>query len=77
VTVGTATLPVAVAVAVLLVLVAAALVLRRRARMGAARRSRPPASEASGFLCPFCRRAYDPARTGRRCPACGAAAPRS
>jgi hypothetical protein len=74
--VTSATVLVVVAVAALVVLAAAAALLLR----GRARRARPAASSSaegeSGFVCPFCRRAYDPAQTGRRCPGCGAAAPR-
>jgi Zn finger protein HypA/HybF involved in hydrogenase expression len=65
----------AVAVAVVLLVVAALLVVRRL-------RSRPegqtalPEAPPGSFACPFCKRPYDPAQTGRRCPGCGAAAPR-
>ena len=43
-------------------------------------RALPPASAnggeaAAGMVCPFCRRRYDPAQAGGRCPGCGAASP--
>jgi hypothetical protein len=70
------TTPIVVAVVLVLVVLAVvtALVLRRSARPS--RDVLPPPSE-QGFVCPFCKRPYDPPQTGGRCPSCGAAAPRS
>jgi hypothetical protein len=77
--VNTAILLVVVAAVVLVALVAAVAILRRRSRAGM-RSQLPPqsgsAETAGGFVCPFCKRTYDLARSGRRCPSCGAAAPR-
>ena len=71
---GTALIVVAVVLVVVALAIVAALVLRRSARPSA--HVLPPPSE-QGFVCPFCKRPYDPAQTGGRCPSCGAAAPRS
>jgi hypothetical protein len=72
-------LPVAAIAAALVVLVLVVLlVVWARSRSAAPR----PAQGATGpssptaIVCSFCKREYDPAETGGRCPGCGAAAPR-
>jgi len=67
------------AVAVIVIVLAVVLAVRARSQSG-----RPQAlpgatgpSSPTAIICPFCKREYDPAETGGRCPGCGAAAPRS
>jgi hypothetical protein len=69
------------AAAVVLIIIVLAVVLAVRAL---ASRRRPQAlpgptgpSSPTAITCPFCKREYDPAETGGRCPGCGAAAPRA
>ncbi|HSR22400.1 MAG TPA: hypothetical protein VLW53_02535 [Candidatus Eisenbacteria bacterium] len=68
----------AVVVAVAVIAVAVLLAVRaRRARLRGSGALPPPGEPPAGaFVCPFCKRPYDPGETGGRCPACGAAAPR-
>ena len=64
-------LVVVIVVAVIVVAVAALLVVRARSRPGGqSALPGPPPSEAGGYTCPFCKRPYDPAQTGGRCPGC-------
>ena len=70
---------VAAAAVVLVVLVVVVLLaVRARSRTGRRQalpgRVTPPSPTAT--VCPFCKREYEPAETGGRCPGCGAAAPR-
>jgi hypothetical protein len=71
---------VVIAVLVLLVLAVVLavglLVVRRGARSPLSLPSASSGEAAGGFVCPFCKRRYDPGQSGGRCPACGAAAPR-
>jgi len=68
-------IPIVIAVLALVVLVVAAVLVARAIR-SAPDRTAPPDAPPGGFACPFCKRPYDPAQTGGRCPGCGAAAPR-
>jgi hypothetical protein len=77
--VGTSTVLIAAAAVVLVaLLVIVLLAVRARSRSGAAQA--PPdqvaPSSPTAIVCSFCKREYDPAETGGRCPGCGAAAPR-
>jgi hypothetical protein len=71
---------IAAAVVVLVAIVLIVLLaVRARRRSDAAqalpgRVGRP--SSPTAIVCSFCKREYDPAETGGRCPSCGAAAPR-
>jgi hypothetical protein len=70
-------LVIAAAVVLVVVVLAVAVLLAMRARRSAPGRSALPEAPAPGaYTCPFCKRPYDPAQSGNRCPACGAAAPR-
>ena len=68
----------AIVVAVAVIVAAVLLALgARRARLPGSGALPPPGEPPAGaFVCPFCKRPYDPGATGGRCPACGAAAPR-
>ena len=69
---------VAVLVAVVLVVLVVLLVLWARSRSAAPRAvtGATGTSSPTAIVCSFCKREYDPAETGGRCPGCGAAAPR-
>jgi hypothetical protein len=68
-----------VAALVLIAVIAVVVVLLLRTRR-APRPAALPGSVATnapgGYVCPFCKRPYEPDQTGGRCPSCGAAAPR-
>ena len=67
------------AVAVIVIVLAVVLAVRARARSRRPQALPGPTGPSSptAIICPFCKREYDPAETGGRCPGCGAAAPRA
>ncbi|HXM58620.1 MAG TPA: hypothetical protein VOB72_24680 [Candidatus Dormibacteraeota bacterium] len=75
---SSAVLVVAAVIALIVVVVAVVLlVLRARRRAGqAAALPSAPTGAPGGYVCPFCKRPFEPEQTGGRCPSCGAAAPR-
>ena len=66
----------AAAVVVVLLAVIVLLVVRSRAADPRAMAGPTGPSSPTAIVCSFCKREYEPAETGGRCPGCGAAAPR-
>jgi len=76
--ISSTTLLVVAAVVLIVAIVIVLLAVRSRSRGGAtpAAPVRTGPSSPTAIVCPFCKREYEPAETDRRCPGCGAAAPR-
>jgi hypothetical protein len=68
---------VAVALIILVLVVVLAVLARARSRRPQALPGPTGPSSPTAIVCSFCKREYEPAETGGRCPGCGAAAPRA
>ena len=66
----------AAVVLVVLVVVIALVVVRGRSRPAAPMTGATGPSSPTAIVCSFCKREYEPAQAGGRCPSCGAATPR-